>query len=571
MSIDVVGLSNHPARSAAAVALVALATFILTPGYDFAFDDQLVIPATWQVGAGSLLDVLRAPVQAKSIVLPYFRPLTALSYALDGTIWRGNPGGFHLTNLLLHVAVSVLVFAVARRLLLPGPAPLLAGLLFAVHPIHVEAVAWVQGRVDLLATTGVLLAVLLGVAGVEAGGRRRRLLCWTASTMAFLAALLAKEVAIVTPLLAAVVVAGKFDREAWPRVRASAPLLALMGAAIVLYLGLRTLALGGVTLGLSGGPALQDRVLLALRVIPLSLRLLVWPIGLNPTHVVAPPSGLLDADLWLGVLLALLVVALGIWGRQTPGVGVGLAWLTLAWLPASNLLPITGFVVAERYLYLPSAGLCLAVAGAAARMFEGEVRWRNACVAAVGGLLLTLGGLAAVQAELWRDPRSFYEGLVRRNPDSPLARNNLGEVYLVSGEDARAEEAFRAALRLHAADAGALSNLGLVAQRRGDFPEARRLYREALAVRPNHAEAWNNLGTLYEAEKEWGQAEAAYREAVRLAPATARYLGNLADVLMVRGRHQEAAALLERAIALDPAGARWHEALQALRPDGRRP
>ncbi len=185
---------------------------------------------------------------------------------------------------------------------------------------------------------------------------------------------------------------------------------------------------------------------------------------------------------------------------------MGLAWLALAWLPVSNLLPISGFVVAERYLYLPSAGFCLALAGAAARVFDGEARWRKTLVAACGGLLLMLGCLSAVQAELWRDPRTFYEGLVRRNPASPLAYNNLGEVYLMSGEDGRAEEAFRAALRLHPADAAALSNLGLVAQRRGNTQEARRLYREALAVRPNHAEAWNNLGTLHEAEREWAQA-----------------------------------------------------------------
>lgn len=552
------------------VVLVALATYILTLGYDFAFDDQLVIPAAWQVGAGSPLEVLRARVEAKDIVLPYFRPLTALSYWLDGLIWRGNPGGFHLTNLLLHAAVSVLVLAVARHLLPAGPAPLLAGLLFAVHPVHVEAVAWIQGRVDLLAATGALLAVLLGVAGLEAEGRRRRLR-WAASATAFLAALLSKEVAIVTPLLAALVLARKFDREAWPRIRAGAPLLALMGATVLFYLGLRMLAMGSPALGLSDGLPLQDRVFLAIRVIPLSVRLLVWPVGLNPAHFVAPQSGPLDLDLFLGILLGLLVVALGIWRRRVPGVGVGLAWLAVAWLPVSNLLPIIGFVVAERYLYLPSAGFCLALVGAAAQVFAGEVRWRNAQVAAVGGLLLTLGGLAAVQAELWRDPRTFYEGLVRRNPDWPLAHNNLGEVYLLSAEDARAEEEFRAALRLRPGDAAALSNLGLVAQRRGDFREAQRLYREALAVRPNHAEAWNNLGTLYEGEGEWARAAAAYREAVRLAPTTARYLGNLADTLAAQGQREEAAVLLERAIALDPGGSRWRTALRALQTDGRRP
>ena len=162
------GLFRSNGASTLAVALTALVTYVMTLGYDFAFDDHYVIPAAWQVGAGSPLDVLRAPVRAGEVLLVYFRPLTALTYWWDGFLWQGNPGGFHLTNILLHAAVSILVLQVARHLLLPGPGALLAGLLFAVHPIHVEAVAWVQGRVDLLSATGVLLALLLGLVGAEA-------------------------------------------------------------------------------------------------------------------------------------------------------------------------------------------------------------------------------------------------------------------------------------------------------------------------------------------------------------------------------------------------------------------
>ncbi|MBI4390253.1 MAG: tetratricopeptide repeat protein, partial [candidate division NC10 bacterium] len=494
------GLSRRPGAAALVVALAALATYVLTLGYDFAFDDRSVLPMAWQVGAGSPLEVLRAPVRAEGIVLPYYRPLTALSYWLDGLLWQGNPGGFHLTNLLLHGVVSVLILQVARRLLPVGPAPLLAGLLFAVHPVHVEAVAWVQGRVDLLSAAGVLLTLLLGRAGAEAAGGRR-LLSWAASAMAFLLALLAKEVAVVAPLLTALALAGEPGRGGFRRVGGCMALFGLQGAAFLLYLGLRTAALDSPALGLLDGPPLADRILLALKVIPVHLRLLLWPVGLNPTHLVAPPSGLLDGGVLLGATLAAVFSAVGLtWGGRVPGLGFGLAWLALAWLPVSNLLPIAGFVVAERYLYLPSAGLCIALAGAAAGVLALEDRWRGARVAAVAALLLLLGGLAAGQASLWRDPRTFYEGLVRRNPDSALAHNNLGEAYLRVGEEVLAEEEFREALRREPGHADALNNLGIVAQRRGDLSEARRLYREALAARPGHAEAWNNLGTLYETE-----------------------------------------------------------------------
>ncbi len=142
-------LSRRPEIAAAVVALTALATYIMTLGYEFVFDDHSVIPVGWQLGTVDSLEVLLAPVRADTIVLPYYRPMTAFSYWLDGLLWQGNPGGFHLTNVLLHAGVSVLVLKVAQRLLPNGLAALLAGLLFAVHPIHVEAVAWVQGRESL--------------------------------------------------------------------------------------------------------------------------------------------------------------------------------------------------------------------------------------------------------------------------------------------------------------------------------------------------------------------------------------------------------------------------------------
>jgi len=251
-----------------------------------------------------------------------------------------------------------------------------------------------------------------------------------------------------------------------------------------------------------------------------------------------------------------------------PGLGLGLAWLALAWLPASNLIPIRGYVVAERFLYLPSVGFCIALAGAAAGVVAVGGRWRGALGATAAALLLTLGGLAVAQMGIWRDPRTFYEGLVRLNPDSALAHNNLGSVYLGLGEEERAAREFGEALRLHPGHPGALNNLGILAQRRGDLAEARRFYREALAARPNQAEVWNNLGTIHEAEGDLARAAAAYGEAVRLAPETPRFLANLAGVLTAQGRRAEAAVLLERAIRLDPTVPRWRAALAILRTDG---
>jgi Flp pilus assembly protein TadD len=559
---------ERPLAPASLVCLAALTTYVATLGYDFSFDDRSVIPAGWQVGASSPLSVLQAPVRAGEVLLSYFRPLTALSYWLDGLLWQGNPGGFHLTNLLLHALASVLVLCLARRLLPAGPGPIVAALLFAVHPVHVEAVAWVQGRVDLLAAVGVLTAVLLAATGMELQGPPR-LGYLTASAAAALLALLAKEVAAVAPVLAGVVVATSRREPGAVKARDLLPFAVLHGCTLLLYFGLRTMALGAPLPGLLDGPPIADRLLLALRVIPLYLRLLLFPLGLNPKHDVQPPAGLLDAGVLLGAFLLGLIALAVLCGRGVPGLVPGLLWLVLAWLPASNVLPIPGFVVAERYLYLPSVGYCIALVGVASHAVAAAPhRWRRAAAGGVAVVLIALAGATAYQGQSWRDTRAFYEHLVRVSPHSAFARNNLGSVYLESGEDARAEAEFREALRLHPGSPGPLNNLGLLAQRRGRTAEARGRYLEVLRTHPEHADAWNNLGTLYEAEGNLAQAAAAYGEAVRLAPLTPRFLANLAEVSAAQGRRGEAAGLLERAIALDPMVARWRASLARLRAGG---
>jgi Flp pilus assembly protein TadD len=573
---------TQPRGATLVVAATALATYIATLGYDFAFDDHIVISPTWRVGAGTLLEVVQAPVRAGEVLLRYFRPLTALSYWIDGLLWQGNPGGFHLTNTLWHALVSVLVLHLARRIFPAGPAPLLAGLLFAVHPVHVEAVAWVQGRVDLLCAAGVLAAVLLGIAGMDAEGRRRYR-CWAASAMAYGLALLAKETAAVAPLLSAVVLIGR-PGATRRQLQQALPLVGMQGLGLLLYLALRTTALGSPTLGILGGTPLAERGLLALKVVPFYLRLLFLPVGLNPKHELAPPSGLLDADVLLGAALLVALVAVGVWGaRRGPqnGLAAGLAWLALAGLPTSGVLPISGFVVAERYLYLPSVGFCIAVGGAVTAASACWQPYRRALAAVGAVVLIALGAAAAVQAAMWQDMRAFYEALVLRNPSSAFARNNLGSVYLGIGEYAWAEKEFTEALRVHPRHPGALNNLGLLAQRRGDLAGARHWYQESLRAKPGQGDAWNNLGTLYEEEGDVQRAATAYGQAIRLDPDTPRYLANLAGVLALQGRRDEAASLFERAINLDPTVARWHASLASVRagerpqeapmPDARRP
>ena len=409
----------------------------------FALDDLTIIVANPLVH--SLSGVWRA------FALPYFpanldasvyRPLTIATYALDWSV--RSTAWFHAVNLMWHVAASVLVAVLARRWA-GDAAGLVAGVAFAVHPVHVEAVANVVGRNELMAAVFTLLAVY---AALERGSP-----VWSAAALT--GGLLSKENAAVVPgLVAAGWILGV--RPVPPR-RTLAAFVASWAVLAAAYTGVRWAVLGGF--GGSGNPAPvflgQDGPgirLTATAALGDVARLLVFPLALSadysPDERTAVQS-LWDARLVVGVLVgSLWALLLGLaWRRQRKVEAWGLAWIAIAYAPVANLLFPIQILIAERTLYLPSAGLAIAL-GAALRGLTG--RW----LAAVAALLLVLGGLrSAFRVGAWRDDRAATLALLHDAPRSYFSWQNLGWQYLRAGQFARAIGAFQTSSRIYPQDA----------------------------------------------------------------------------------------------------------------------
>ena len=461
--LNAAGTTSMPSRAESAlpallVVLVALAVYAGTLGHGFVWDDEVVVLDSNR----TLGQVLLSPDE----VAPYYRPLSRASYLVDRALFGMDPRGFHAGNVVLHAGCVLLLYLLARRLFDATSPAAIAALLLAVHPIHVEAVAFVTARNNLFALFFSLAAVLLFV-------HERSALSGLA---AFLAMASKEQGAMVLPVIAACACPPR----AWKR-------LLPHGVALAAYLVLRAVALRGAPAGGATELGLGARLLSAASGFAEVLRLVVWPADLTIFHPEPVPS-LADVVPWLG--LALLLVWL--LRRPTAAVRVGALWLGFGMLPLSGLVAIPSATVAERYVYVMLPGLWLLVAEAFQRVP------RRVVLPVASLLLILLAGRTIARTGDWHDDVSLARSAVEVDPASAPARFNLGVALKDAGDLPGAEKEWTEALRLRPHDAETMTQLGTAAAVRGDLSRAEDLFRRALALEPDLAMARSNLARICE-------------------------------------------------------------------------
>ena len=373
----------------------------------------------------------------------YFRPLTTTLHAVEFAVFGLRPWGWHLVSILLHAAATGLGTWLAARILGSVAAALVAGLVFAVHPVHTEAVAAVCYQTTLLAG---LLAVLALSALARVLGPGKTTGRWVAlAALATAAAGLAKEEAVVVPVLGAawVLLAPSPQRR-----RVLLWGVGSMGLAAAAAIAVRSAIVAGSSITYFGPAGAGVVAPTMARVVALYAELLVAPFRLCPFYdwFIIPPSAAISAEVVLGLLLAVAVV-LGVWlaSRRAPGGAIGLGWMALGLLPVMHFVPILN-VAAERFLYLPSFGFALAL-GALFQWACGRKR-RLAFGAAVG-LVLLFGARTLVRWPAWRDDRTLNQATAAAFPQTPTPLINLANLALAAGDRASAlrylEEAQRRA------------------------------------------------------------------------------------------------------------------------------
>ncbi len=544
------------ALAAAAIAGLAAVLYVNTLFNGFVYDDRFqVLGNRW---LGDLASIPRAFTTSawgfEDSVSNYYRPLMHVSYVLTHAVAGLQPWAFHLVNVLLHAAVSVLAFLAARRVLaasgadarraLAGGAA--SGFLFAAHPIHTEVVAWIACVPELLLTLLALAVVLLHARGTR-GARAGAVAC-------FFAGLFAKEIMVAVPLvLAAWDLA--FERPR-PRPAAWVRRYAPYAAALAVYAVMRFAAISELTplrrhasLGALG---------YAINVFPLfaeHLRALVIPAPLSAFHVLHPIDSLLSVRGVAGVAVTAGFVAAAIVAfRRAPAVFCALAAIALPLLPVLYIPAVGENTFAERYLYLPSFGFVLLVGIAVARVWER----RPAALAAVVAVTAAYGVGTILRNRTWHDDFTLWTDTVAKSPDSAYAHNELGIGFEERGDLPRAMAEYEEAILLSPRMVRAWNNLGVALHHAGRRDAAAEKLRRAVEIDPAYAKSFVNLGNLYAEEGRLDDAVQQYRQAVRLAPRSVEFRISLGNALDARGDHPGAMAEYRAALQADPGSADAH-------------
>jgi tetratricopeptide (TPR) repeat protein len=484
-----------------------------------------------------------------------WHPLTWWSHMLDVQMYGMSAGPHHVTNLLLHIVNTLLLFgllhAMTGRL---GPSAFVAAL-FAAHPLHVESVAWVSERKDVLSTLFWMLTVWAYLRYL----RRPRPGRYSLIAAVFVLGLMAKPMLVTLPFVLLLLDVWPLGRVtlAWSKpqrsrvvelVREKLPLIALAAASSLITFVVQR---QGGAVAASEALPLGDRMANALVSYVRYIGKMLWPARLAAVYPFSRPI----PESWVvGSLLGFLamsIVAIRA-ARRYPYVAVGWLWYVGTLVPVIGIVQVGSQAMADRYTYVPLVGLFIIVAWGAVDL---SARWphrRQVLPAAAGLAIIACTVFARVQVEYWRDSLALWGHTVDVTRDNFVAQNGLGDALASQGRVDEAIAHLSEAVRINPDFAPAQNNLGVELKRQRHLGEAIAHYSQALRTRPDFAEAHNNLANALDEEGRSNEAISHYTEALRIKPDYAEAHNGLGVALAKEERLGEAVEHFSAAMRIKP-------------------
>jgi protein O-mannosyl-transferase len=543
--------------------LVALVLLVYAPvrQFDFvSYDDPSYVSENVHVAAGLAWPSVTWAFSAEHG--GYWIPLTWISYMTDVQVAGVGAGAHHVTNVLLHLLNTLLLYGLLRRVTGATGRSLFVAALFAVHPLHVESVAWVTERKDVLSTAFLMLALWSYVSYVRRPSARR----YATVAAWFVCGLMAKPMVVTLPFLLVLL-------DVWPLARVTiaddppAPAATttwtkvlvekLPLVAIAVAAGIATFATqhraGAVADSEFVGPVV--RLATAVTAYATYIWKTCWPSGLAAFY----PYQMAVHPLAAGAALLALVgiSALAIRLRRHPFVAVGWLWYLVALGPTVGLIQVGNQSMADRFTYVPLIGLFVIVSWGVPALFPRSAR-AVAALAAVA--VLASAAVASAQVETWRNDDVLWQHALDVVPDNYFAHNSLGRRLYDRGQVGAAAPHFEEAVRLAPRFYDGRNNLGLVLLSQGRLDEAVAQFREAIRLKPT-AEALSALGAALAQLGDLDGAVTSGREAVRLGPDLAEAHFNLGLTLSKRGRVDEAIGHYLEARRLEPDLVQVHQGI----------
>jgi tetratricopeptide (TPR) repeat protein len=535
------------------------------------FDDPAYVTGNKHVLGGLTIENLKWVWTAS--VASNWHPLTLISHIIDCQIYGGWAGGHHLTSVFFHTLNTWLLFyLLVRGTGKPGPGFFVAAL-FGWHPLHVESVAWVAERKDVLSTFFGLLSILayMGYAGrapVDGRTRGKSAAYYAASVLFFLCGLLAKPMLVTLPFLlllldywllrrAGQTAGSQLKGISWLKLSLEKTPFFLLSAASCLVT-LWAQKSGGAMVPVESLPV-ADRIANAVFSYYWYAEKLLWPTRLAVYYpYIAPPK---DWRFWLALTGLIGITLAFIVARKFPGFIIGWLWFLGTLVPVIGLVQVGGQGMADRYAYIPSIGFFIMVVFG---LFELLRQSRPAlfCLAGIGTLILTaLLAAAERQVACWADSEALYRRAIAVTDNNYAACNNLAIVLQTQGKFAQAADYFKQAVEIFPRYIDAHCNLGDTYDQLKQPAEALSQYQIAVQINPGYFRAQYSLANLLLKEGDFAGAETHYRACVAADPERAEGHYQLAAVLMSEGKVAESCQEYRRALQISPD---WVEALNNL-------
>ena len=522
----------------------------------------------------------------------YYRPVIILSYMINYSLFKIDPLGYHITNILFHLLNGILIYLLAVHLLGSVRISLLASLLFSVHPVHTESVSWIAGRTDVIACTFFLTSLYLYIKFTE----KKRLSLYILSLLSFILSLFSKEMAVTLPLILIIYdyyyTAEGSSEKFFKRLRLWLPFFAIIPIFLFIKYAILNISMGNPHVASFG--KFFTMVTFGKAFI-YYLKKLLWPFLLN-AYVVLPfttnifsPAVLLTLTIFIFSLYFILK-----WGHQFKGLSFILAFFWTTLIPVSNFIPISaptdmGFPTCERFLYIPSVGFSLICALALESLIKrlaSKTYYKVLYALSLLSILSCYFLATLIRNEDWKEELHFYKKTSQSSPLAYIIHNNLGNAYVDKKMYAEAKRKFQYILELEPDFYFTHLNLGVVYYHEGKLDEAIKKYHVALRLKPEFAEphnnlatiyierglyeqAWeeclkaleykptmgeahNNLGTLYEIDGSLQKAIEEYRKTIKMKPYLAKAYYNLGNAYSTQGLYDQAILEFKEALRLDP-------------------
>jgi tetratricopeptide (TPR) repeat protein len=492
-----------------------------------------------------------------------WHPLAWISLMLDAELYGLNPGGYHFTNLLLHILNTLLLFILLQRTTGSLWRSIVVAALFALHPLHVESVAWVSERKDVLSTFFGMLALLCYVLYCERPGVLR----YSAILLTFLLALMAKPIWVTLPfvlllldywplrrILGSRIEAGDRNRRFGWLILEKAPLLLLtIAASIITYLASQKV---GALVAFQTLP-FPDRLANAVISYGIYLGKAFWPMNLS---VFYPHPGVwgLRTVLLVSLLLLLVTVIIVHLRRTQPYLLTGWLWYLGTLVPVIGIIQVGAQALSDRYTYLPLTGLFIGAVWWISSLFNRWARYRILPAAAAFLILSLLAVRTWDQVSYWRNGEALFSHALAVTTDNYVAHSNMGAVLFQQNRFDESVRHYREAVRIQPRYDTAWCGLGATLQAQGREEEAVMVYLQALSVDPDFSSVHYALAKAYDRLGRHADAAFHFREVLRLLPNVVSTYNDLALSLAQAGKTEEALRCYREALRQRPYQAGYH-------------